>query len=148
LDVLINNAGIASKGNEVTEEMAKNTIGTNYFSLKNVTLALLPLLSKNGRIVNVSSTMGILDNSNSKDLKEKYLLKDLGFDDIDKLANDFIEGVKNENYKEKGYPSSTYKVSKSLVNAFTRVLKKSLEKDERNLIINCCCPGKFLINVT
>lgn len=68
LDVLINNAGILAEDptgsdNEFADvNLFETTYATNVFGVVAVTEALLPLLrqSANGRIVNVSSTMGSL----------------------------------------------------------------------------------------
>jgi NAD(P)-dependent dehydrogenase (short-subunit alcohol dehydrogenase family) len=71
LDVLVNNAGVlpeATKADRVDgpldAAMFRETLETNLFGAVAVTQALLPLLrdSQAGRIVNVSSTMGSLDD--------------------------------------------------------------------------------------
>ncbi|WP_369389923.1 SDR family NAD(P)-dependent oxidoreductase [Streptomyces sp. CG1] len=66
LDILVNNAGInvewpAAKASEVSLEALRTTFETNVCGLVAVTNAMLPLLrrSPEGRIVNVSSEMGI-----------------------------------------------------------------------------------------
>jgi NAD(P)-dependent dehydrogenase (short-subunit alcohol dehydrogenase family) len=64
LDVLINNAGVASREGafplEVTGEIARRDFEVNFFGVINVTHAFIPLLRKAAlpRIVNVSSEMG------------------------------------------------------------------------------------------
>ena len=65
LDVLVNNAGIASPRDlpsEVTAEAMRQVYETNVFGIVAVTHAMLPLLkrSRAGRIVNVSSLHGSL----------------------------------------------------------------------------------------
>lgn len=71
LDVLVNNAGVlpeATKADRVDgpldAAMFRETLETNVFGAVAVTQALLPLLcaSEAGRIVNVSSTMGSLND--------------------------------------------------------------------------------------
>jgi NAD(P)-dependent dehydrogenase (short-subunit alcohol dehydrogenase family) len=56
LDVLINNAGIATTDNSI--EGMQNVFGTNYYGVKMVNKHLFPLIKENGRVVNVSSQVG------------------------------------------------------------------------------------------
>lgn len=66
LDILINNAGIASSGDgspaAASLEAVRLTFDTNFFGTLAVTQAMLPLLkrSASGRVVNVSSGLGSL----------------------------------------------------------------------------------------
>jgi NAD(P)-dependent dehydrogenase (short-subunit alcohol dehydrogenase family) len=66
LDVLVNNAGIASEWGvaptEVPVQKLRETYETNVFAVVGVTNAVLPLLRRSaaGRIVNMSSTLGSL----------------------------------------------------------------------------------------
>jgi NAD(P)-dependent dehydrogenase (short-subunit alcohol dehydrogenase family) len=48
LDVLVNNAGMAYKGNAFNEEVARTTLATNYYGTKNVTTHFLPLIRDYG----------------------------------------------------------------------------------------------------
>jgi carbonyl reductase 1 len=61
----INNAGILLIGKDTTFETVKPVFDTNYFGVKNVTKALLPLLRDNtpggARVVVVASTLGQLN---------------------------------------------------------------------------------------
>jgi NAD(P)-dependent dehydrogenase (short-subunit alcohol dehydrogenase family) len=60
----INNAGILLIGSDTTVETVKLVFDTNYFSVKNVTKALLPLLRDDtpggARVIVVASTVGQL----------------------------------------------------------------------------------------
>jgi len=59
LDVLVNNAGTYTQGDETTEDGIHPTMQTNYFGPYLLTRLLMPLLSESpsARIVNVSSAM-------------------------------------------------------------------------------------------
>lgn len=60
LDVLVNNAAMAYKGNakEPFSEQAENTCRVNFFSTMNCCNELFPLLRPHARVVNVSSSAG------------------------------------------------------------------------------------------
>ncbi len=76
LDILVNNAGMLPEATAAGEvegpldpAMFERTFATNVFGVVNVTSAFLPLLrrSAEGRIVNVSSTMGSLADQTDPD---------------------------------------------------------------------------------
>lgn len=46
--MLVNNAGMAYKGNAFNEEVARTTLATNYYGTKNVTTHFLPLIKDYG----------------------------------------------------------------------------------------------------
>lgn len=62
LDVLVNNAAIAYANDSTApvSEQAENTLKTNYFSTKNACQILFPILKPHARVVNVSSSAGML----------------------------------------------------------------------------------------
>jgi NAD(P)-dependent dehydrogenase (short-subunit alcohol dehydrogenase family) len=66
LDVLVNNAGIISQKNlmEVETEEVKKVMETNFYGPMRMNTIFLPLLkkSKNARIINVSSSVGALND--------------------------------------------------------------------------------------
>jgi len=86
IDVLINNAGYASKGPEMNDKIAEETILPNYYGLKQVTKAILPLIKPNGRVINVTSQAGVLGNAYREDLKQKFLDPNLTEGEIDALV--------------------------------------------------------------
>jgi len=133
LDVLINNAGYASHGSEINEKIARYTTGVNYFGVKNVTSKILPILRKNGRVITVSSTAGLLKKRYSNDKKARLLAPNITEEQIDELATEFINHVIKNTYSVNGWPSSTYMVSKVLVNAYTRYLTRIYSQDPRDL---------------
>ncbi|CAI7847156.1 unnamed protein product [Closterium sp. NIES-54] len=145
LDVLVNNAGMAYKGNTFGAEEAKNTIDTNYRGTRAVCEALLPLLrpSKAGaRIVNVGSSAGKLRIVSSA-LKARFTSPTLTATNLDALAEEFITGISEGTYKGAGWPESMYGVSKLLENAYTRVLARQVEgrQEGEKVFANACCPG-------
>eukprot|EP01095_Lingulamoeba_sp_RSL-Kostka_P014603 TRINITY_DN6424_c1_g2_i2.p1 TRINITY_DN6424_c1_g2~~TRINITY_DN6424_c1_g2_i2.p1 ORF type:complete len:270 (-),score=94.97 TRINITY_DN6424_c1_g2_i2:283-1092(-) len=136
LDVLINNAGIAFKGNAFDENVAKTTIDTNYFATLNMTNQFLPVMKENSRIVNVSSMTSNLSKV-SEALRDRFNDPNNTIESVTNLMNEFIGHVKNNTYSENGWPKQTYAVSKMGVTAVTKVLAR----ENPNIQINCCCPG-------
>ncbi|CAI5467892.1 unnamed protein product [Closterium sp. Yama58-4] len=145
LDVLVNNAGMAYKGNTFGAEEARNTINTNYRGTRAVCEALMPLLrpSKAGaRVVNVGSSAGKL-RIVSPALKARFTIPTLTASDLDALAEEFIKGIEDGTYKGAGWPESMYGVSKLLENTYTRVLARQMEgrQEGEKVFVNACCPG-------
>jgi len=138
LDVLINNAGYATKGSEVSEKIARDTIGINYFGTIKVTNGLLDLVkkSKEKRLIMVSSVAGQLGSGYSEALTKRFL-SDLSVEQIDEIAQEFFSILAQDKLSNSGFPASTYRVSKALLNAFSRYLHRT----EKDIFIASVCPG-------
>ena len=150
LDILINNAGIAFK-NAATEPFglqAKVTIQTNYFSTKMACEHFFPLLRSGARVVNLSSSAGFLPNIPSEALKKKFATSDssLTVEELDSMMKDFIQAAEAGNHAEKGWPNSTYRVSKVGLSSLSRIQQREMNKDtsRTDIAINHVHPGKFL----
>jgi len=139
LDILVNNAGIAWKGDVFNEEVARGTIATNYYGTKNVCRHFFPLIRPHGRVVNVSSFIGKLSILKSPQLLQQFTNPNLTVQEIDNLLNKFIEAVKNNTYKQEGWPSTCYGISKLALNALTRVQFR--EEKREDVLIFATCPG-------
>ena len=145
LDVLVNNAGIAFKqaATEPFAHQAKVTVATNYFSVKNTCENLFPLLRSGARVVNVSSSAGFLGNIPSNELRKKFSSPDLTYEELDGLMKDFVEASQAGNHAEKGWPNSTYVVSKVGLSALSRIQQRDIIKDHSrtDIAINHIHPG-------
>ncbi|XP_051146360.1 (+)-neomenthol dehydrogenase-like [Andrographis paniculata] len=165
LDILVNNAGVAGANVDAegiraaakaedkskvnwdaivveTYATAEAAFQINYYGVKKMTEALLPLLklSASPRIVNMSSIMGQLKNvchewakgilSNMENLTEEKL---------EEVVNAYLKAVKDGAVKERGWPSNSgsYIVSKAVVTTYTRLLAKKNPECK----INAICPG-------
>ncbi|KAK7349537.1 hypothetical protein VNO77_06981 [Canavalia gladiata] len=163
LDILVNNAGIIGGNVDVdameasmptgetgdwtkfitpTYESAAAGIKTNYYGVKDMCEALIPLLklSDSPRIVNVSSTRGNLElipNGWAKGVLSD--VESLTEEKLDEILNQFLEDLKESLLETKGWPtfSPTYRVSKAVLNAYTRILAKKYP----TFYINAVCPG-------
>jgi carbonyl reductase 1 len=149
LDVLVNNAAIALKGNTFTEQDARTTIDTNYYGTRHVNANFMPLLRDNGRVVNVTARMASLSKLTVPTLKAAFSKPDLTLEELDKLMEKFVTHVATGRYKEEGwpaapgYPTAPYWVSKIGTNALTRVLARveATNPNRTGVLVNACCPG-------
>ena len=136
IDVLVNNAGISMHGFDA--EVARRTIDVNFFGALRVTDALLPLMPAGGTIVMVSSGMGELDGLDDR-LRARFTDPALTRGALADLARGFVADVAAGRHRERGWPSSAYRVSKIALNALVRVLAPELAA--RQIVINAVCPG-------
>ena len=136
IDVLVNNAGISMHGFDA--EVARRTIDVNFFGPLRVTEALMPLMPAGGTIVMVSSGMGELEGLDDR-LRERFTDPALTRDEVADLARVFVADVAAGHHRERGWPSSGYRVSKIALNALVRVWAPELAG--RKIIINAVCPG-------
>jgi len=147
IDILINNAGQYFAPSEDPEEHMKQvdlTLATNYWGMKNVCKAFLPMMNPAARIVNLSSHLGhlsMIPGSNiQKQLRDKYLTEDA----LDSLILEYQEHcrVAKNDFSEAGWPACAYAVSKVAVNAYTRILQEQLEDEGReDVVVNAIHPG-------
>lgn len=171
LDILVNNAGasgvvvdevalralnidpaswLAGKAVNVvadviktTYEKAKECLETNYYGVKDVTEALLPLLqlsTSGARIVNVSSLRSELRRiPNEQRRKELGDIDTLTEDKIDGILRQFLEDLKNDALEANGWQKMlpAYSISKATLNAYTRLVAKKYPE----MCINCVHPG-------
>ncbi|EER13084.1 conserved hypothetical protein [Perkinsus marinus ATCC 50983] len=140
IDGLVNNAGIAYSGDIFGYEEAKLTMAINYYGAKRVTKAFYPLLGEHGRIVNVCSFMGRLCQV-SDSLQKRFADPNATEESIDALVEEFITGVKEGDYKERGFSNSMYGMSKLALIAYTKILAKKAMADSRKIVVTGCCPG-------
>ncbi|VIO91364.1 Uncharacterized protein BM_BM10686 [Brugia malayi] len=148
LDVLINNAGFAFKNaaTEPPEKQARVTIGINYNGTKQVSDILLPLIRDGGRVVNVSSSEGVIAGRYSDEIIARLTSPSLTIADIDKFTRDYIKACIEDKRRENGFPNSAYKVSKAAVIALTFIQAKELKS--RNILVNACHPGYVNTDMT
>uniref|UniRef100_A0A7N1A3N4 Short-chain dehydrogenase/reductase n=1 Tax=Kalanchoe fedtschenkoi TaxID=63787 RepID=A0A7N1A3N4_KALFE len=169
LDILVNNAGIGgvvvdveafnavahaahepggaakidwSKIISQPYEAAAECLQTNYYGVKRVVAALLPLLqlSDHPIIVNVSSSMGKLKNIPSERIRG--VLNDTGNlteEKLDDLLDEFLKDLKDGALESRGWPQhmAAYTVSKAALNAHARILAEKYP----NVCITSVCPG-------
>lgn len=137
--VLVNNAGYASKGSALNQEIAQRTLGTNFFGTRFVTHAMLPLLQPGARVINISSGLGSLDSGYSPDKRRMLLDPALEEAKLCAMMEQFIEDVGSGELSKRGWPRSAYAVSKAGLNALTRVWARDWQ--DRGIMVQSVCPG-------
>ncbi|CAN6240267.1 unnamed protein product [Urochloa humidicola] len=125
-----------------TYDAAREGLRTNYYGVKHVIEALLPLLqaSSDGRIVNVSSEWGLLRQIDNEELKQELNdVEELTEERLDEVLTTYLNDFKAGKLEARGWPLhfSGYKVSKVTMNAYTRILARR----HPELRINCAHPG-------
>jgi NAD(P)-dependent dehydrogenase (short-subunit alcohol dehydrogenase family) len=136
LDVLVNNAGVASRG--CNAEMARRVLDVNFFGVERVTDALLPLLRDGANVVMVSSQLGELSVL-APGLRRRFTDPQLTREALDELMRSFIRDVEQDRHEKAGWPASPYRVSKVGLNALTRLLAR--KHSARRIRVNAVCPG-------
>ncbi|PON59192.1 Short-chain dehydrogenase/reductase [Parasponia andersonii] len=171
LDILVNNAGVSGvvvdekslrakninpvdwlsgKATNLVQDVMKTTyekaeecLNTNYYGVKRVTEALLPLLQlspSGARIVNVSSLRSELRRIPNEGIrKELGDLETLTEEKVDAILKKFLHDLKENAIEANGWSLMlpAYSVSKASLNAYTRILAKKYP----NMYINCVHPG-------
>merc|ERR1712029_706541 len=151
IDILVNNAGVYYHPTNNPEEhfvQVQKTLATNYWGLKNVINAFLPMLSDNARIVNMSSNLSDVKLVPNLELRKKFASRDLTERELDNLMLDYQRNCTefNNDFDVMGYPRCSYTLSKIAVNAYTRILQKQLIKRGDNDMLSTVC-GQDLITV-
>ena len=129
VDVLVNNAGIFFEEEELAEERLA-TLKINFQGTVELTEKLLPYLSKDGKIINISNENGQLSWQGKirKDLEDPSLTREK----IMKLVDQLAETCKNGKHTELGWARPIYDDTKALLNAYTRwVLVKMVTGDQQ-----------------
>ncbi|XP_019098079.1 PREDICTED: (+)-neomenthol dehydrogenase-like [Camelina sativa] len=125
-----------------TYEIVEECVTTNYYGVKRMCEAMIPLLqsSASPRIVTIASTMGKLENVSNE--WAKGVLSDaenLTEEKIDEVMDEYLKDYRQGSLQDKGWPTvmSGYILSKAAVMALTQVLAKR----NKSMIINSVCPG-------
>jgi len=155
VDILVNNAGMYFyPTQEPTEHFVQvqRTLNINYWGLKNVINAFLPMLSDEARIVNINSNYGDLSLIPGTELRQRLADPDLTEKELDEMIMSYQRSSTefNSTFEIMGWPRCAYTVSKVAVNAYTRILQKQLDQKESNngIVVNSIYPGSYHSKIT
>lgn len=108
----------------------------------------MPQIKPGGRLVNVASMAGKLNKYSDK-LREAFLSASrTGVPECTALMVAFNTAVAQGKEKEEGWPSAAYAVSKAGETAFTKAIAMEEEKKGRGVLVNACCPGYVVTDMT
>jgi carbonyl reductase 1 len=133
---LVNNAGMAFKGDDFDENVARTTMRCNFYGTVRITSALLPRIVPGGHIINVSSRAGLLKLL-SPALQQRFLAPDLSTDALSMLCEEFSKAVADGTFRQQGWPKTCYGTSKIAMSAYSRVCARL----NPALRVNAICPG-------
>jgi len=149
LDILVNNAGIyrhPNKSPSIFPKQAREILGTNYWGCKNVISAFLPHFKPHSRIVNITSNLGHIMSVKGMEVELKEALR-ARFNELDNeceldgLMMKFERDAMYGTWNREGWPSCAYTVSKMGINAYTRLLQRQFDDDDRDdVVVNAVYP--------
>ena len=142
LYAVVNNAGIGLGTSSLSKVLDVNVQG-----IHRVCTAFLPLISENGRIVNITSASGPnFVNKCSPEKQQFFLDKDVTWEALSQLIEESLEIEGNTSaFEERGLSDgSAYGLSKALANSYTMMLAKA----HPNLKCNACTPGFIETDLT
>ncbi|CAF1273970.1 unnamed protein product [Adineta steineri] len=143
IDIVINNAAILTQ--EITVGTARALFNTNYYGVKILNEHLISMIRENGRIINVSSRVGVnILQDITPALRQKYISSTLTKEQLDQLVEDFISAIETNTLENIGYNTKSevlvYGVTKMALNALTQIEAREWSTT-KNLVIVSVTPG-------
>ncbi|KAL4472403.1 hypothetical protein ABPG74_018352 [Tetrahymena malaccensis] len=142
IDILLNNSGMAFKGDDFGVEVIEQTFRTNFYGTIDLTEKLLPYIKENGKVIFIGSSLGkyYLVKGNQT-IQEQLQNPNLTKDELFGVAKQFYEDVKDNTYESKGWAKSAYGISKLCINHYASVLSRYESIIQKNIQVYSCCPG-------
>lgn len=139
---VVNNAGIGTRSGDFSA-----VVETNLFGLQRVCDAFIPLLQRQGRIVNVTSASGpIFVAGCSPEMQRFFLDPEMPWQRLRAFADDCKQmAADGRSFAAKGLgDGSAYGLSKACANTYTMILAR----EHPDLIVNACTPGFIATDMT
>lgn len=148
LQALYSNAAVAHF--QPGYESAKDTMKVNYYGLRRINEAVLPLLKANGggHIVIVSSEVGSWGHNGSPESLRKIIdhPDQMTVQQVDDIVERYVESQKkgNEEIAKNEFPPpeasfGAYGVSKVLVSTYGRIFARQVK--DQGVVVALVCPG-------
>jgi len=96
----------------------------------------LPLIKKQGRIVNIASVACHL-KIYSEEVQDRFREASKSTEGVEKLLSEYESLLEQGQDRKAGFAQQAYSVSKAFVTAFT----KAFAAENPDYYINACCPG-------
>ena len=143
IDVLVNNAGVAKKGDDFDTSVFDFTIKTNFYSTVDLTEEVIKsgILNENAKIISVASSAGKLKYLKNDKLKQEFLSNELTTEKIYDLCSRYRNAIDKNLVDSEGWSKNTYAFSKICLNQYTRILGNRKEVLDHGIQIYSCCPG-------
>lgn len=152
LDVLVNNAAIAYpvQCSEPFLTQARESLRVNYFATVAVCRELFPVLRAGARVVNISSSAGMLFRVPGQKLRDKISDPSRTEEDLDKIAQDYLKDVEQGIHEQNGWSGSAYSTSKVLITSWTLLQQRKFDADTSrpDIVINAVHPGYVNTDMT
>lgn len=142
IDILLNNAGTAFKGDVFNTDVFDVTFGTNVFGTIDLTEKILEnnLINKAGKIIIVASSLGNIKPL-AENLKEIFRNENMTLKELIELAYKFRTAIENKTYESEGWGKNCYAVSKMIINKYTKIVAQQQEILKNQIQVYSCCPG-------
>eukprot|EP01017_Pseudomicrothorax_dubius_P010116 TRINITY_DN13575_c0_g2_i2.p1 TRINITY_DN13575_c0_g2~~TRINITY_DN13575_c0_g2_i2.p1 ORF type:complete len:280 (-),score=27.40 TRINITY_DN13575_c0_g2_i2:24-863(-) len=141
VDILVNNAAILWRGDDLTEEIVRTTFQTNFYGTIELTEKLLPYLNDSGKVVMISSALGKFHRIGDQKVVEMLDSPDITIETIYDYAKEIYNQVIENRVKMDTRDRLAYALSKLLLSLWVRAYVKKPEITTRNIQIYACCPG-------
>eukprot|EP01022_Parablepharisma_sp_SALTPOND_P028455 TRINITY_DN70998_c0_g1_i1.p1 TRINITY_DN70998_c0_g1~~TRINITY_DN70998_c0_g1_i1.p1 ORF type:complete len:397 (+),score=16.83 TRINITY_DN70998_c0_g1_i1:111-1193(+) len=146
IDCLVNNAAIAFQTSKIEPKLVEETFQTNVFGTIELTEKLLPYISDNGKIVNITTDQAMFGTLKSPDFEKRLRTPDLTKEDLFNVAKEYHDKVSTHHtwltdHPFPKQPSPIYSFSKFLISIYTQILAKYPEVKQRSIQVYSCSPG-------
>lgn len=146
IDCLVNNAAVAFQTSKVEPKIVEETFQTNVFGTIELTEKLIPFISDNGKIVNMTSDQAMFGTLKNEEYRKRLQSPGLNKEEIFNIAKDYHDKVAAHHpvltdHPFPKEPSPVHSFSKILISVYTKILANYPEMKQRGIQVYSCSPG-------